>query len=173
MLIDLYQEYLYVIGKLKDIYKFDVEVDHKDIHTFFLNKKPIFKLFYGVFNKDPDAPTIVVSFHIDLFHPEAISWFVTLYKLHPMIQMHDSFIEDAAGETYLGEDALVLKDTILAQEILAQWLAESDRDEMETFVEADVMGRLKEIDKSFISGSPDAIIEFERMQKPHSDDEVQ
>lgn len=170
---ELYQEYLQVIGKLKDIFGLSIDVDHPDIHTFYKDKRPLFKLFFGMFEKD-ENPSIVVSFHIELFHPEAINWFVNIYKIHPQITMHDSYIEDSAGETYLGEDAMALKETYMAQEILGTWLDNSTREEMEDFVDAGVFGRDRDPTKSFDSHKErhQAIIEFERLRKPGDDEET-
>lgn len=170
---DSYQEYLRLIGNLKDKFGLTIDVDHRDIHTFFKDKKPLFKLFHGIFNSD-DAPSIVVSFHIDLFHPEAVAWFINIYHFHSDIAMHDSYIEDSAGETYLGEDAMALKETYMAQEILNDWLDGSTSEEMRQFANAPVLGRDRDPKKSFNSQTQkyEAIIEFERIKKPGDDEEV-
>lgn len=172
MLTTLYQEYLYIIGRLKDLYKLTIEVDHKDIHSFFENGKPLFKLFYGVFSK-ADSPTIVVSFHIDMAHQDAITWFVRIFKLHPLLQVHESFIEDAAGETYLGEDAKTLKNTMFAQEVLDEWLGSADHQDVLAFVEADVYGRSRDNNRAFLVDDDTAMIEFARMKKPHNNEDIQ
>lgn len=170
---ELYQEYLLVIGKLKDAFKFDVDVEHQDIHTFYRDKRPLFKLFFGSFQKDSE-PSIVVSFHLDLPIPEAIAWYINIYRLYPVISMHDSYIEDANGETYLGEDALALREVYQAQEILNTWLEGSSREEMEEFAKAPVVGRQKDPNKSFNSHLErvEATIEFDRIRKPGDDDQV-
>ena len=87
-----YQNYLYLIGQLKDIHGLTIDVDHEDIHSFYKDKKPIFKLFYGIFPGNGE-PTIVVSFHIDLKHPEVIKWFINIYRIDATIAIHDSYIE--------------------------------------------------------------------------------
>lgn len=170
---ELYQDYLRVIKSLKEAYKFDVEVDHADIHSFYRDKKPVFKLFFGAFQKDTE-PTIVVSFHVDLFHPEAIAWYINIYRLFPMIEMHDSYIEDANGETYLGEDALALREVYQAQEVLTNWLESSSREEIEEFAKAPVTGRERDPNKSFDSQNQrvEATIEFDRIRKPGDDDQI-
>jgi hypothetical protein len=175
MASEAYQEYLRVIGKLKDIYKLDVDVDHSDIHSFSKDKRPLFKLFFGVFEEDPKAePSIVVSFHIDLYHPEAITWYVALYKIHPGMSIHDSYIEDSAGETYLGEDALTIKNVYNTQEVLSNWLESADRNDMEEYVKSGVYGRDQKPNKSFDSQnqSAQAIIEFERIKKPEDEGNI-
>ena len=90
----LYQEYLFVIGKLKDIYKLELKADHKDLHSFYKDDRPLFKLFFGNFTKEPH-PIIVISFHLDLPHAEAVQWFLNIHYTHPQIKIHDSFIEDS------------------------------------------------------------------------------
>lgn len=173
MVTNMYEQYVFVIGKLKDIYKLDVDVDHKNIHTFYREKRPLFKLFYGMFTAEDD-PSIVVSFHLDMYHPEAIQWFINIYSLHPLIKMHDSYIEDSNGECYLGEDALALRETYQAQEILEQWLENQTVEEIEEFVGSKVVGRQTR-PKIFdsLSQKDDAIIEFERVGRPDDDDEIQ
>jgi hypothetical protein len=173
MLTDMYQEYLFVIGKLKDIYGLHVDVDHKDIHTFYKDKKPLFKLFYGMFTKESD-PSIVISFHLDLIHAEAIQWFSFVYRLHPMLKIHDSYIEDSNGETYLGEDALAIRETYMTQDILGHWLENHDEKEMKEFVEAKVLGRQPDHKKTFDSRTQidEAIIEFERVRKASDEDDI-
>jgi hypothetical protein len=171
MITDLYQEYLYVIGKLKDIYGLHLEVDHKDIHTFFKDKKPMFKLMYGTFTAD-NEPSIVISFHIDLSHADVIMWFTNVYRIHPLLILRDSYIEDSKGETYLGEDAEVLKHIYMAQDILKEWLDNHSIEEMEEYVKAEVHGQVYEPTKTFDSRDQreEAIISFSRNRKPSDDD---
>lgn len=171
---ELYQEYLYMIGKLKDAHGLTVDVDHTDIHTLYKDKQPLFKLFFGTFSENPDDPSIVVSFHVDLVHVEAIIWFMNIHKVHPSIQIHDSYVEDSNGETYLGEEALALREVFQAQEILANWLENEDRAGMEEFVKSDVVGRERDPHKSFNSQDERnlAMIEFERLRKPSDDDNI-
>ena len=168
-----YQEYIRVIGSLKDTFKLDVDVEHQDIHTFYRDKRPLFKLFFGMFQNEPE-PTIVVSFHLDLFHPEAIAWYINIYRAYPQITMHDSYLEDDNGETYLGEDALALREVYQAQEIVNDWLKDSSQEEMEEFAKAPVLGRERDPKKLFDSRKErlEATIEFERLRKPSDDEEV-
>lgn len=168
-----YQEYLRIIGRLKDVFGFHVDVEHENIHTFFKDKRPIFKLFFGMFTQDAD-PSIVVSMHVDLLHPEAVGWFINIYRLHPQIVLHDSWIEDSAGETYLGEDAMALKETYQAQEILTHWLENASHEEMGEFSKAPVYGRERDPSKIYDSQTEraEAIIEFERLRKATDDDNV-
>lgn len=170
--MDLYQEYLFVIGKLKDTYNLHIDVDHKDIHTFYRDKRPLFKLMYGHFTKD-EAPSIVVSFHMDLFHAEAIQWYINIYHFHPLVQLQDSYMEDSNGETYLGEDALALKEVYQAQEILSKWLENHTKEEIKDFTESKVVGREKP-SRVFdsLNQKDEAIIEFSRMKKPEDEGDM-
>lgn len=173
MVDERYQEYISLIGKLKDAFKLHVDVDHRNIHSFYQDKKPLFKLFFGILSKETES-SIVVSFHIDLLHTEAIRWFWKLKRLQPDLNLHESFIEDSNGETYLGEDAAALKETYQAQEILTQWLEHSTKEEMEKFSQAPVLGRERDPKQSFDSQTQqtEAIIEFERLRKPSDDEPV-
>lgn len=168
-----YQEYLRLIGNLKDVFNLHVDVDHKNIHEFYDGKRPLFKLFFGMFTKTDD-PTIVVSFHVDLQHSEAIRWWHKMVSAYPRLALHDSYIEDSSGETYLGEDAMAIKEVFQAQTILTQWLETSTREDMEQFVKAPVTGREREAYKSFDSHHErtEAIIEFERVRKPSDDESI-
>jgi len=173
MVTTLYEQYLFVIGKLKDTYKLDIEVDHRDIHTFYKDKRPLFKLFYGMFTKEDD-PSIVVSFHIDMYHPEAIQWFINIYSLHPLIKMHDSYIDDSNGETYLGEDAVALQEMYRTQQVLEHYLENHDTEEIRQVVDSKIVGR--HIRPTIFDSQmqrAEAIIEFNRLGKPSDDDEVQ
>lgn len=173
MLMDMYEEYIYVLGKLKDVFKLDMVADHRDIHTFFKDKKPLFKLMYGIFQNDKD-PSICVSFHLDLMHPEVIYWASQIYRIHPMLSVQDSHIEDSNGETYLGEDAMAIQEVYRAQQIIGEWLERSNPEEMKEFSKAPVSGRHRDPKKTFDSHvqKDEAIIEFERVRKPGDDDEV-
>ncbi len=164
---DKYQDYLYLIGQLKDIHKLDVDVEHREVHSFYKDKILIFKLLYGTYEKAKN-PTIVVSFHMDLKHHQAIHWFVEIYKVESTVVIHDSFVEDDAGETYVGEDAEIIRDLKRSQEVLKEWLETADRQQVENFTKSKVIGRNRKPNKSFDSQfeSHEAIIEFNKIKKP-------
>ena len=171
--VDMYQQYLYVIGLLKDRHGLNIDVDHANIHTFYKDKRPLFKLLYGAFEKDSDVKTIVVSFHLDLHHVEAINWYINIYNAHPLTQIHDSYYEDSNGEYYLGEDAIMIRETFNTQEILAAWLEDHDVEDTRLFVESKVVGRTRNLSQSFNSDAQreQALEEFKRLGKPTEDDE--
>lgn len=172
MLTSIYQEYLHLIGKLKDVYKLDAVVEHKDIHSFYQGKKLLFKLFYGQYVEKEDS-SVVVSFHIDLFHAEAINWFINIYNLFPLVKIHDSFIEDSNGDTYIGEDAMVIREVYMAQDILGEWLETHTEEEIRDFVGSKVVGSAGK-DKSYNSQIEydEAIMNFKQLKKPGSEDGV-
>lgn len=176
MFTSLYQEYLYLIGKLKDVHGLDIDVRHKDVHVFFKNKKPLFQLMYGTFAEEPD-PSIVVSFHLELFHAEAIQWFIYIYNLHPLVRLNDSYIEDDKGDYFIGADAIKLQEVYRAQDVLSEWLDNKTREEIEDFAESEIFGYDEDPDdpkKVFTSQKQmdEAVTEFNRMKKPGSDDDV-
>ncbi len=174
MLSDAYQEYLYLIGKLKDTYKFDVDAEHRHIHAFYLDKKPLFKLFYGIFSNE-NTNSIVVSYHMDMKHHEVIDYFIKIYRICPIIAVQHAYIEDDLGETYLGEDAEVIKNAKITQEVLENWLGKSSEEDMQKYVDAKVMGRDRDPKRMFDASveKEKAQIEFDRIRKPFSDDEIQ
>lgn len=168
-----YEDYIYLIAQLKDIHKLEVDVEHVHVHSFYKNKRLIFKLFYGTFESQKD-PCIVVSFHLDLKHHEAIHWFVECYKIESALIIHDSFIEDDSGETYVGGDAETIRDLKFSQEVLRDWLETSDRQQVESFTKSKVNGRNKKPNKTFDSQFEDkeAIIEFNKIKKPGDGEQV-
>lgn len=169
----MYQEYLRVIGKLKDIFGLHIDVDHQDIHTFYKDKRPLFKLFFGSFSQQ-ENPSIVISFHLSLLHQEAIRWFINVYQIHPSVALHDSYIEDSDGNTHLGEDALAIEEVYMAQEILAEWLETHTEEEIKYFATSKVVGKSKDPQKIFdASRQKDvAIMDFDKMRKPTDDDQI-
>jgi hypothetical protein len=172
-IVDMYQQYLYTIGVLKDRHGLTMDVDHAHIHTFYKDKRPLFKLFYGAFEKDSDVKSIVVSFHLDLHHPEVINWYINIYNIHPLTQIHDSYYEDSNGEFYLGEDALMIRETFNTQDILQAWLEENDVEDTRMFVESKVVGRTRNLSQSFNSEAQkaEALEEFKKLGRPTEDDE--
>jgi hypothetical protein len=169
----MYDQYIYLIGKLKDVYKLDVEVEHRNIHVFYKDKLPLFKLFFGIFPSQ-ESQSIVISFHIDLTHPEVIIWFQNLKDIHPIIELHDSYIEDSVGETYLGEDAVAIKNLYVSQDVLDTWLNSATVEDMQAFIHSKVLGRDRDPNKPFDVQSQfeAAEIEFQRIRVPGSEDEL-
>lgn len=174
MVTDLYAHYLWLIGTLKDSYKLHVDADHKDIHTFYKERQPLFKLFFGRFDKN-NVDSIVVSFHIDLISTVTISWFMILQNLHPPISLTEVFIEDATGESYIGEDAVKIRDLKIQQKVLKLWET-SKKKEIKEFIDSKVVGRVR-TKKVFNASSSEevqkAITDFELLKLPTDDGEVQ
>jgi len=172
----MYEQYLWLIGQLKEAHKLHVEPDHQDVHTFYRGKLQLFKLMYGRF-ADQSQDYIVVSFHINLSATDAIEWYVTIKNLHPPIKVADVYIEDARGETYLGEDATKIHTAMIEQQVLKVWLQDnnSKKEDIVKFVESKVVGRVRDHKKAYDSQTEmeKAIIEFDLMKKPVDDGEVQ
>lgn len=175
MITDMYQQYLWLIGQLKDLYKLHVEVDHQDIHTFYQNKHPMFKLLYGRFTNSAED-YIVLSFHINVSATEAIEWYVRIKNQHPEIKISEVYIEDDRGETYLGEDATRIYTAKVEQQVLRAWLADnkSSKENIIKFVESKVVGRVRDHKKPYAEKDFEkALIEFDLMKKPVDDGEIQ
>lgn len=168
-----YQQYLYLIGQIKDKFNLSIDVDREDIHTFYQGKRPLFKLFFGTHAEDTE-PSIVISFHLDLLHPEVIIWFNEVYEMHPTLQLQDSYYEDSHGDAFLGEDAIYLQDVMHAQEVLSEWLGSASNEEIEEFATAPVTGNPEAGLQAFRSPTDidPAIIKFNNMVRAASDDEI-
>jgi hypothetical protein len=166
MITDLYQEYLYIIGKLKDVYKLDSDTTHRNIHTFYQNKAQIFKLMFGKYTNGGNQ--IVVSFHIDVPSRDAVYWFLNIQYFYPLLKVVDHHIEDDKGETYLGSDATAIQNLLIQRNTLDHWLSNKTDQEIKDFTEGDVVGSVRNSKQSYNSQeeSGKAIIEFERMKKP-------
>jgi hypothetical protein len=173
IIVNFYQEYLYVIGKLKDVHGLHVDVDHKDVHTFYKGKQQLFKLLHGTFSED-GTPTIVVTFQIELDAKEIIQWYLNVSNVHPMVKMMESYFEDVAGEIFYGEDAKKLLTVKHDQQCIKEYLAHYDTKGLREFASAKVVGRERDPKKLYISHleMDQAIKEFETMKKPVEDDEV-
>jgi hypothetical protein len=173
MIVTLYQEYLLVIKRLTEIYKLHVDVGHKDSHTFYKDKVPIFKLLFGT-SRETGETNIVVSFHIGLKIHNAVAWFVSIYHEHPLIQVAESFIEDSQGELYIGEDAEFIQKLIQEREIIIHWLDNRSPEEMIKLAKTPVIGRKRDYRKSYHSrlDVEEATIEFEHLKKPKDDGDV-
>lgn len=177
MIQTMYQQYLFVIGKLKDIYQVEVDVNHRDVHTFYYQKIPVFKLLFGEFqtaNQKEKEQAIVVSFHIDLKVTEAVQWWINIHAIHPLIKVAEVYVEDDKGESYLGEDARMIQSLKYQREILDHWLTNKGEEEMIKFAQAKVVGKERDYKKSYDSHreTDKAIIDFEFIKKPQGDGDI-
>jgi hypothetical protein len=171
MIMSLYQEYLRVIGQLKDVYKLDVETNHRDIHTFFVNKVQTFKLLFGTYASGHNQ--IVVSFHIDVPSRDVVYWFLNIQYFHPLLKVVDHHIEDDKGETYLGSDASMIKNLMIQRNTLEHWLVNKSERDWKDLVNGEIVGKVRDPKQSFNSQveSDKAIIEFKRIKKPDEDED--
>lgn len=174
LILSPYQNYLHLIGLLKDAYKFTVDVAHRDIHTFIKDKKHIFKLLFGE-DKDVGIPSIVISFHIDVPSHEALEWFLKIKKQFDPIKFAPYYVEDDVGETYLGSDALKIKNIITTQEVLAKWLETKNEEDMQEFIRSDVVGRAENHRRVYDSRNEFELakIEFDRLRRPTDEEDYQ
>ena len=99
--------------------------EHPGITEFGEGPIPLFKLIYGV--QDDQTAVLLVSFHIQLDIPTAIQWFANLRKMDPLALVTASYIKDADGVSYVGEDADAMLTHMQEQDMLAA-LANADRD---------------------------------------------
>ncbi|SRR6266481_1284532 len=174
MITTLYEQYIWLIGQLKDLHKVHVEADHQDIHTFYDGRFPLFKLLYGRFTNKKDDH-IVVSFHINVSPTAAIEWWTNIRNQYPLLKVAETYIEDDRGETYLGDDATKIYTAKMEQQILKVWLetSKSSKEDVKKFVESKIVGRNRDYKKSYKESEMDkALIEFDLMKKPVHDDEV-
>lgn len=169
VITNLYQEYIFVIGKLKDIYKLEVDTVHRDIHTFFYDRNQIFKLLFGKYTSGGNQ--IVVSFHIDVSSRDAIYWFLNVQHLYPLLKVVDHHIEDDKGETYLGSEASAIQNLLIQRNTLDHWLTEKSEKEMKDFVDGKVIGKVRDPKQSYNSQveSSKAIIDFEKIKSAPED----
>lgn len=175
MLTDLYHEYLYVVGKLQERFNVVATADHKRIHTFTdEDKTPLFKLLFGQDATSGDTD-IVVTFHIGMPTPVAIQWFINIVNIHPMLKVHDVYIEDDRGEMYLGKAAEKIRLLKFEQDALSYWLQNHNKEEISKFVDTKILGRVVDRKQSFSVEveSEKAKTEFDLMKKPIDDGEVQ
>lgn len=173
MIMTMYQEYMYVVGQLKDAFKLEVDVPHRDVHTFYHNKRPIFKLMFGTYAESKET-CVVVSFHITISITDAIEWYKRILKIHPLIKVVETYIEDQNGETYLGEDAEYIRSFIQQREILNHWLDNRTEDEMKEAAAKKVVGKKRDYRKSYHSHSESerATIEFDLLKKPENTEDI-
>lgn len=173
IIVNFYQEYLYVIGKLKDIHGLHVDVDHKDVHTFYKGKQMIFKLLHGTFSDD-GTPSIVVTFQMELDAKEVIQWYLNICNVFPPIKLMESFFEDVAGEIFYGEDAKKLLTVKRDQQCIQEYLKHYDTKGLREFATAKVVGRERDPKRVYVKDTEMdlALKEFELMKKPVEDDEV-
>lgn len=174
MITSLFQQYVWVIGQLKDRFKMTMETRHRESHEFFFENQPKFKLLYGRMENE-QGNCIVFCPHIEMQTKEAIVWFCRVSELHPETVLWDVYLEDDRGESYLGRDAYALQHIYRQKQILEHWLENADEEDMNTFIEAKVYGREKDYKRQFdaFAQREQATTEFIRIRKPDSDDEIQ
>lgn len=164
------ETYHSLIKKLIDQYHLKVYQEHEFIFEFFEGDLPLFKLIFGrddekAYNK------IVLSFHLETSVVDAIQWYVKVTNWYADTRLTDSYFKDDSGESYIGQDAEILRRYKMEQEVVSSWLdGESDEEDARDFATSKIRGRIRERGKSF-SRMDDAIREFNMMAKGDHDDE--
>ena len=94
---------------------------------------PLFNLILDLDGDDEsEAGLMYVSFHIELDAPTAIQWYHRLVIYDKDLAMTGVYLKDAEGETYVGEDAQVLRLYMMEQDIVAKWMT-TERDPEDIF----------------------------------------
>ena len=161
------ETYMMLVKQLTEAYKLNFYMEHKFIHEFFEEKIPLFKLIYAVDPKTKDN-RVLVSFHLDMDAVDAIQWFDKICTSYPNARLAECYYKDDMDETYLGQDAEVIKMYKLEQEIVTKWL-EQGEEKAKKFAESQIAGRERPKGKSF-TDRDEAFAEFHKMQKGEEDE---
>jgi hypothetical protein len=143
--------------------------EHQHIATFYEAKNPIFKLVFGHFEGDHDE-SIVISFYLDLNPALAVNWFHRVVSFYKDISLTTCFYIDDAGESYVEEEAEIIKSYKTEQMVLSKYLDKLDREDIKSFVDSKILGRVRETKKQYLDYHG-ALSEFNKMKKPVDDDE--
>lgn len=109
--------------------EFNLSIDrseHIAITEFFEGPLPLFKLILAS-NKDSEEFSMLVSFQIQLDAPTAIIWFTRIRQLDPNLSVTASYIKDADGVSYVGEDAEVVLMFMVEQDVISTFI-QSNKD---------------------------------------------
>lgn len=102
--------------------------EHPMIAEFYEDKAPLFKLIYNP--PEDDSPAlIIISFQIDQSAPVAVQWFVRIQQLFPKLCISASYIKDASGVSYVGEDAEIVRLYAIEQHVISNWM-QSENEEV-------------------------------------------
>lgn len=160
-----YETYLDLIKMLTERYSIRQEIEHKFIHEMFEAEIPLFKLIFA-YNDKTKVNSILLSFHIDSAALDAVLWYSRIYNMYPGVKLTDSYMKDSRGETFLGQDAEVLRRYKLEQEILGDW--SGTKEEAAEFAKAPV--RRKRPKSSQLVTKDKALEEFNQMVSGDDDE---
>lgn len=162
-----YEKYIEIIKDLNDAYGTAVDVEHEFIHEFYENQIPLFKLILGDPGDGQDA-LLIISFHLDLPATSAIQWFLRITSLHKDANLSAPYIRDSNGDSYVGEDAEIVRMYALEQEILSTWIkSERTEEEATARIEKEVESP-EEPPKTFATVKA-AVAAFKRLGKKKND----
>lgn len=147
---------------------YDLHIDrseHPGITEFYEGPLPLFKLILSAPEEDNPA-ILIVAFHIELDSPTAIQWYTRIRGLDPNVHLSACYLKDAEGTSYVGEDADIMRQHMMEQDLLSSWAA-SDIDPEEILGQKPPIPPPSPI-KTF-SNYKKAIVAFHRMKKNKKD----
>lgn len=156
-----YENFILLINSLSDAYGIKPVVEHEFVYEFFEGGIPLFKLILSQL-EDQSKSSIIASFHIELETTAAIQWFLRLRQLNPELLITGSYMKDAQGVTYVGEDAAILRIYMIEQEVISNWVSTEDSEE------PPVVTKKPNPTKSF-GDYASALKEFQKMHKKKGD----
>lgn len=113
--------YSEILTQVRNLYGLTSEPEHSCIHEFFEGPLPVFKLILVAPNDDGPGFTMV-SFHIEIEAAVAINWFVRIRTLDPNLRVTACYLRDSNGDSYVGDDAHVLKLYMVEQDIISSFI---------------------------------------------------
>lgn len=113
--------YSEILRQVRNLYGVSSEPEHDCIHEFFEGPLPLFKLILVAANDDGPGFTMV-SFHIEIEAAVAINWFLRIRALDPNLRVTACYLKDTNGESYVGDDAHVLKLYMIEQDIVSTFI---------------------------------------------------
>lgn len=113
--------YSEILKQVRNLYGLTSEIEHEYIHEFFEGPLPVFKLILVAANDDGPGFTMV-SFHIEIEAAVAINWFMRIRALDPNLRVTACYLRDTTGESYVGDDAHVLKLYMIEQDIVSTFI---------------------------------------------------
>lgn len=125
-----------IITQIKNLYDVSYEAEHQYIHEFSEGPIALFKLI--LVNSNEGKSFMMVSFHIEVEAMDAIQWFMRIRALDPNLRVTACYLKDSNGESYVGEDAQILKLYMIEQDIISTFI-EGTKDPEEILNRADAV----------------------------------
>lgn len=120
-----------ILERLQNEYGIKVDrTEHVGIAEFYEGPLPLFKLILAQ-NEGTETYSALVSFQIQLDIPTAVQWWVRLRNLDPNLMVAASYIKDAEGTSYVGDDAEIALMYMIEQDVISSWMqSEKDAEEV-------------------------------------------